>query len=149
MPSVLVGLDTQWFTSFNSFSDHSMSADEMRKTFILVVRGWHFIRSRAAMIFCLTTSLVAPISSFPVLQHPTHLHASSRSIALKVSPLIVNSGAGSCSLHFLSLSITNKYVFFTLICIPHQAENSCTTFSMPTGVSAKIEISSMDSMLLN
>ena len=35
--------------------------------------------------------------------------------------MIVNSGAGSYSLRFLSLSITNKYVFFTLICIPHQA----------------------------
>ena len=32
------------------------------------VRGWHLIRSRAAMIFCLTTSLVALILLFPIAQ---------------------------------------------------------------------------------
>jgi len=113
------------------------------------VRGWHLIRLRAAMIFCLTTSLVARISPFPLPQYPRYLHASSRFIAWRLSQLIVNNGAGSCSLRFLSLSITNKYVFFTLICIPHKTVNSCKTFSsfcMPSGVSAKIEISSMNPM---
>ena len=116
------------------------------------VRGWHLIRSCSVMIFCLTTSLVALISQFPVPQYPRCLHASLRFIACRVSLLIVNSGAGSCFLRFLSLSIVNKYIFFTLICIPHQAVNSCTTFSsfcMPSGVSAKIDISSMKPMLLN
>jgi len=86
------------------------------------------------------------------ISHATsHLHVTITYISL-VSPVIVNSDAGSCSLRFLSTSITNIYVFFTLICIPHQAVNSCTTFSsfcMPSGVSAKIEISSMNPMLLN
>jgi len=49
------------FTSFNSLSDRSMSAAEKRKAPILLfvnnsvassgARGWHLIRSRAAMIF--------------------------------------------------------------------------------------------------
>jgi len=93
------------------------------------VKGWQLIRSCAEMIFCLATSLAALISPFPVPQYPRYLHASSRFIAWRVSPLIVNSVAGSCSLRFLSLSITTKYVFFTLICIPHRAVNSWTTFS--------------------
>ena len=87
-------------------SDHSISAAEKWKTPIPLlvnnsvassgVRGWHLIRSRAA----LTTSLVALISPFPVPQYPRYLHASLRFIAWRVSPLIVNSGAGSCSLRF-------------------------------------------------
>ena len=138
-----------------------MSAAEKRKTPIPLivnnsvsssgVREWHLIRSRAAMVFSLTTSLVALISPFSVPQYPRYLHVSSRFIAWRVSPLIVNSGAGFCSLRFLSLSLNSKYVFFTLICIQHQAVNSCTKFSsfyMPSGVSAKIEISSMNPMLL-
>ena len=113
-----------------------MSAAEKRKTPIPLlvnnsvtssgVRGWLLIRSRAAMIFCLTTSLVALLSPFPVPQYPRYLHASSRFIAWRVSPLIVNSGAASCSLRFLSLSTTNKYVFFTLIWIP-QCDAACRT----------------------
>jgi len=79
------------------------------------VRGWHLIRSRAAIISCLTASLVALMLPFPVPQYPRYLHASSRYVARSVSPLIVNSSAGSCSLLFLSLSITNKYVFYTLM----------------------------------
>jgi len=116
------------------------------------VRGWHLIRSRAAMILCLTTSLVALILPFHVPQYIRYLHTSSIFIVRRVSPSIVNNGAGSCSLRFSSLSITNKYVFFTLVCIPYQAVNSCTMFSsfcIPSGVSAKIEISSMNPMLLN
>jgi len=116
VPSVLVGLDTPLLnrsTSFHSLSDHSMSAAEKRKTPIPLlvntsvasagVRGWHLIRSRAAMIFCLTIFLVALISPLPVPQYPRYLHASSRIIASRVSPLIVKNGAGSCSLRFLSL----------------------------------------------
>jgi len=65
--------------SFNSLSDGSMGAAEKQNTAIPLlenysvtsdgVRGWHLIRSRAAMIFCLTTSLVALISPFPVPQY--------------------------------------------------------------------------------
>jgi len=77
------------------------------------VRGWHLIRSRAAMIFCLTTSLVALISPFLVHRYHRYLHVSSRFIAWRDSPLILNSGAGSCPLRFLSVFMTNKYVFFT------------------------------------
>ena len=61
--------------------------------------------------------------SFPC-HYPRYLHASSRFIFWRVSLLIVNSGASSCSLRFLSWSMTNKYVFFTLVGIPHQALNS-------------------------
>ena len=92
------------------------------------------------------------LSQFPVPQYTRYLHASSRFIAWKVATSIFNSGAGSCSQRFQSLSITNKYVFFTLICIPHQAINSCTTFSsfcIPSGVSAKIEISFINPILLS
>jgi len=163
VPSVLIGLDAQ-LESFHvvQFTDHLMSAAEKRNTPIPLlvknsvassgVRGWHLIRARAAIIFCLTTSLAVLISPFPVPQYHRYLHASSRFITSTVSSLIVNSCASSCSLHFLSLSITNKYVSFTLIRIPHQAVYSCTTFSsfcMPSGVSAKIEISSMNPKLLN
>jgi len=115
-------------------------------------RGRHLIRSRAAMIFCLTTSLVALISLFPVPQYSRYLHASSRFIAWRVCPLIVNSGDGSCSLRLVSLSITNKYVFFTFIYIPQQAMDSCTTFNsfcMPSDVWAEIEMLLINPMLLN
>ena len=91
------------------------------------VKGWHLIRSRAAMIFFLTTSLIAFISPFHVHQYPRYLHVSSRFIAWRVSSLIFNSGADYCSLRLLSLSFTNKHLFFTLICIPQQAVHSCTT----------------------
>jgi len=167
VPSVLVGLDAHSFDVVQFISEQSMSAAEKRKTPIHLrvnnfidssgVRGWHLIRSRAATIFCLTTSLVALISPFPAPQYPRYLHASSRFVAGRVSPLIVNkalfnSGAGSCSLLFLSLSNTNKCVFFTSICIPHQAVHSCTKiscFCMPSSVSAKIQISAMNPMLVN
>jgi len=78
MPSSLVGLDAQSFHVVQFFSDHSMSANEKWKTFIPLlvnnsvassgVRGWQLNRSRAAMIFGLTTSLVALTTPFPVLQ---------------------------------------------------------------------------------
>ena len=89
---------------------------------------------------------------FPVPQYSRFLHAWLKFIAWRVSLLIANSVVGSCSLRFLSLSITKKYVYFTLIYIAHQAVNSCTMFSsfcMPSGVSAKIEILSMNPILLN
>jgi len=57
-------------------------------TIELLALAW-VIRSRAAMIFCLTTSLAALISPFPVPQCPRYLHASSRFIAWWFSPLIV------------------------------------------------------------
>jgi len=66
------------------------------------------------MIFCLATSLVARISPFPV---PQYLR-SARVIEIipwMFPPLIVNGGAGSCSLSFWSLCIANKYVFFIWI----------------------------------
>jgi len=113
-----------------------MSAAEKHKTPIPLlvnnsvassgVRGWHLIMSRAAVIFCQTTSLVALIWPSPVPHYPRYLHVSSRFIAWRVSPLIVNdSGAGSCSVRFLSSSISNKYLLFTWICIPHQAIYIC------------------------
>jgi len=60
-----------------------------------------------------------------------------------------------CWSAFPSLSIVVNYeqeIFFTLISMPHHVVNSCTTSSkvcIPSGVSAKIEILSMNPMLLN
>jgi len=156
------------FTSFNSLSDYSMSAAEKQRTLIPLlvnnsvassgVRGWHLMRSRATIIFCLTTCLVALISPFPVPQYLRYLHVPSKFIAWRFSELMVNSGAGSCSLRFLSndyLSPTNilSLHWFAF----HTAVNSWTNFSsfclssfcMPPDVSAKIETSSMNHMLLN
>jgi len=79
------------------------------------VRGWHLIRSRAATIFCLTTSLAALISPFLVPQYRRYLHASSKFIAWSFSPLIVNSSTGSYSLCCSSFPVTNKYFVFTFI----------------------------------
>ena len=167
VPSVLAGLGVKWFHvvqvlfTFRPLNDCRRAAEKQKIPILLLVinsiassgvRGWHLIRSRAAMTFCLTTSLVAPISPFPVPQYPRYLHASSRFMAWRVASLIVYSGAGSSSLRFLSFSITNKYIFFTLIYNSRQAVNPCTTFKsfcMPSGVSAKIEISSRNPTLLN
>jgi len=141
VPSVCIGsgLDAQSFHvvqfTFRPPSHHSMSAAEKRQTLIpsLInnsvassgVWARHLIRSRAAMIFCLITSLITLTSPFPVPQIFRYLHASSKFITWRVSPLITtgNNGAGSC------VYITNKHVFFTLIYIPHHtAVNSCTFF---------------------
>ena len=89
--------------------------------YFICVRGWHLIRSPTALIFCMTTSLLTLILLFLVPQCPTYLHAPTKSSAWWLSLLIINSSAGSYSPRFVSLFITNKYAFYTLICIPHHA----------------------------
>jgi len=115
----------------NSLCNHSMRAAEDWKALIPLcaknsaessgVKGWLLIRSCATLAFSRTTSLR--------VSYGAHVTISS------------------------APSITCKKVFFvTLISIPHHVVNSCTMSSkvcIPSGVSAKFQMSSIKPMLLN
>ena len=151
------------FTSFNSLSDHSMSAAENRKTPISLlvnshdsvassgVRGWHWSGHVLHWFFAwpLPWLLLYRRLPWPNIPDICTLH---RDSSFEKFLRSLSTAALALALYTFNHYISNKYVFFTLICILHQAVNSCTTFSsfcMPSGVSAKIEISSMIPTLLN